>query len=41
MSNLRTSHPDRFVYATLLLLAVLVPVLNLGLGPATTLHVST
>ncbi len=41
MNALRGLHPDRYVYGILLLLAVLVPILNLGTAEGSTLHVST
>jgi urea transport system permease protein len=41
MNLLRRSHPDHFVYGILLLLAVLVPVLNLAVAENSALHVST
>jgi len=41
MSALRGLHPDRYVYAILLLLAVAVPILNLGTAEGSAMHVST
>ncbi len=41
MNILRRSHPDYYVYGILLALAVLVPVLNLGVPESNALHVST
>ncbi len=41
MNALRKAHPDTYVYGILLLLAVAVPVLNIGTGEGAALHVST